>query len=38
MTSEGTIRRDWIDLKMGQWFDPKFRDFIDNEIIAPVKR
>jgi len=36
--AEGTIRRDWIDLKMEQWFDPRFRDFIDNEIIASVKR
>jgi len=36
--AEGTIRRDWIDLKMGQWFDPKFRDFIDNEIIRSDKR
>jgi hypothetical protein len=32
--AQGTIRRDWIDLKMGQWFDPRFRDFIDKEIIA----
>jgi hypothetical protein len=32
--AQGTIRRDWVNLKMGQWFDPRFRDFIDNEIIA----
>lgn len=36
--AQGTVRRDWIDLNLGQWFDPKFRDFIDNEIIAPVAK
>jgi hypothetical protein len=36
--AQGTVRRDWIELKLGRWFDPKFRDFIDNEIIAPIKR
>jgi hypothetical protein len=36
--AQGTVRRDWIDLKLGQWFDPKFRDFIDNKIIPSVKR
>jgi hypothetical protein len=36
--AQGTVRRDWIELKLGQWFDPRFRDFIDNEIIASVKR
>src|ERR1700722_1740532 len=36
--AEGTVRRDWIELKLGQWFDPRFRDFIDNEIITSVKR
>jgi len=32
--AEGTVRRDWIELKLGQWFDPRFRDFIDKEIIT----
>jgi hypothetical protein len=36
--AQGTVRRDWVELKLGQWFDPRFRDFIDNEIIASVKR
>lgn len=31
--AQGTIKRYWITLKIGNWFDPKFRDFIDNEII-----
>lgn len=35
--AQGTIRRDWVALKLGKWFDPKFNDFIDNEIIAAVK-
>jgi hypothetical protein len=35
--AQGTVRRDWVELKLGQWFDPSFRDFIDNEIIASVK-
>jgi len=36
--AQGTVRRDWVELKLGRWFDPKFRDFIDHEIIAPIKR
>ena len=36
--AQGTLRRDWVELKLGQWFDPTFRDFIDNEIIASVER
>jgi hypothetical protein len=36
--AQGTVRRDWIELKLGQWFDPSFRDFINNEIIPSVKR
>jgi len=36
--AQGTVRRDWVELKLGQWFDPKFRDFIDNEIIGSAKR
>jgi hypothetical protein len=36
--AQGTVRRDWINLNLGQWFDPKFRDFIDNEIIGSTKR
>jgi hypothetical protein len=36
--AQGTLRRDWTELKLGQWFDPRFRDFIDNEIIPSVKR
>mgnify|MGYP001164785507 CR=1 FL=1 len=31
--AEGTVRRDWIELKLGQSFDPRFRNFIDNEVI-----
>jgi hypothetical protein len=31
--AQGTVRRDWVELKLGLWFDPRFRDFIDNEII-----
>ena len=36
--AQGTVRRDWVELNLGQWFDPRFRDFIDNEIIASVKQ
>ena len=36
--AQGTVRKDWIELKLGQWFDPSFRDFINNEIIPSVKR
>ena len=36
--AQGTVRRDWVELKLGQWFDPRFRDFIDKEIIGSVKR
>ncbi len=31
--AQGTVRKDWIELNLGQWFDPRFRDFINNEII-----
>jgi hypothetical protein len=34
--AQGTIRRDWVELELGQWFDPKFRDFIDKEIITSI--
>jgi hypothetical protein len=36
--AQGTVRRDWTELNLGQWFDPKFRDFIDKEIIGSTKR
>jgi hypothetical protein len=36
--AQGTVRKDWTELKLGQWFDPSFRDFINNEIIPSVKR
>jgi hypothetical protein len=35
--AEGTVRRDWTELKLGQWFDPRFRNFIDKEIIGSLK-
>jgi hypothetical protein len=35
--AQGTLRRDWTELKLGQWFDPRFRDFIDNEIMPSIK-
>ena len=35
--SQGTIKKDWQELKMGKWFDPSFQNFVDNEIMASVK-
>ncbi|HZY69388.1 MAG TPA: hypothetical protein VFF67_00210 [Thermoplasmata archaeon] len=36
--AQGTVGRDWVDLKLGQWFDPSFRAFIDNEILSATPR
>jgi hypothetical protein len=33
----GTITQDWKDREIGSWFDPSFRNFIDNEIIPSVR-
>ncbi len=30
----GKIRQDWLSRDIESWFDPSFRDFINNEIIA----
>jgi hypothetical protein len=35
--AQGTIKNDWNELKIGSWFDPNFRNFIDKEIIASSK-
>lgn len=35
--AEGTFGRDWVELNLGQWFDPSFRQFIDKEILPPTK-
>jgi hypothetical protein len=35
--AQGTVRTDWIELNLGQWFDPSFRNFIDKEIIPQIK-
>jgi hypothetical protein len=29
----GTVRRDWIELNLGQGFDPSFKDFVTKEIL-----
>lgn len=34
--AQGTVGRDWVALKLGQWFDPSFRAFIDTEILSPA--
>jgi hypothetical protein len=34
---QGTVRKDWVELNLGQWFDPSFRNFIDKEIIPQIK-
>ena len=36
--AQGTIKKDWIELNLAQWFDPSFREFIDKEIIKTPKR
>ncbi len=30
----GTMEKDWRELEMGRWFDPAFRNFVDNEMIS----
>ncbi len=35
--AQGTVRKDWVELNLGQWFDPSFRNFIDKEVIPQIK-
>ncbi|MGC2034402.1 MAG: hypothetical protein WA761_03020 [Thermoplasmata archaeon] len=35
--AQGTVGRDWVELDLGQWFDPSFREFIDKEMLASGK-
>jgi len=35
--AQGTVGKDWVELNLGQWFDPSFRDFIDKEMLASTK-
>ena len=35
--TQGTVGRDWVELNLGQWFDPSFREFIDKEMLASTK-
>ena|SRR5437588_516124 len=32
----GTVREDWKSLDIERWFDPSFRNFINNEIITSI--
>jgi hypothetical protein len=34
---EGTIGDYWKDTNLGEWFDPEFQEFIDNEILERDK-
>jgi hypothetical protein len=35
---QGKVREYWeSDLELENWFDPKFQDFIDNEIVRKTK-
>jgi hypothetical protein len=36
--AQGTVGRDWVQLGLGQWFDPSFREFIDKEILTPTEK
>lgn len=36
--TQGSVRKDWTDLKLGQWFDPSFRQFIERDILVSTKR
>lgn len=35
--AQGTIGRDWVELNLGQWFDPSFREYIDKEVLSSIK-
>lgn len=35
--TSGTTGRDWVELNLGQWFDPSFRGFIEREILTSIK-
>jgi hypothetical protein len=35
--AQGTVGRDWVELNLGQWFDPSFREFIDKGVLASTK-
>jgi hypothetical protein len=35
--AQGTIGRDWVELNLGQWFDPSFREFIDKGMLKSTK-
>lgn len=30
----GSLRKDWTELNLGQWFDPRFREFIDRQVLT----
>jgi hypothetical protein len=36
--AQGTVGRDWVELDLGQWFDPSFREFIDKEMLPSGKQ
>jgi hypothetical protein len=31
--AQGTVGKDWVELNLGQWFDPSFREFVDKEML-----
>lgn len=35
--TRGSTGKDWVELDLGQWFDPSFRTFVDTEILARPK-
>jgi hypothetical protein len=31
---EGTVKEHWKEVERGGWFDPRFRNFINNDVIG----
>jgi hypothetical protein len=34
--AQGTVERDSGELKLGEWFDPSFREWIGRDVLAPA--
>jgi hypothetical protein len=34
---EGTIGDYWKESEIGEWFDPDFKDFVNNEVLSEGK-
>ena len=35
--AQGTVGKDWAELNWGQWFDPQFRAFIDEQVLGVAR-